>query len=43
LLKLSVLKIEITEELKNDVDIVHDPIPEKSLLDIKERVQIYEQ
>ena len=43
LLKLSTLKIEITEEMKNDVDIVHGPIPEKALLDMKEMVQIYEQ
>ena len=43
LIKLSALKIELTEEMKNDVDIIHGPIPEKSLLDIKRVVQIYEQ
>ena len=43
LIKLSALKIEITEELKNEVDIVHGPISEKSLLEIKRVIQIYEQ
>ena len=43
LLKLSELKIEISEELNNKVDIVHGPLPEKSLIDIKKVIQIYEQ
>lgn len=43
LLKLSALKIEISEEMENEVDIVHGPLSEKSLLDIKKVIQIYEQ
>lgn len=43
LLKLSALKIEISEELKSEVDIVHGPVSDKSLLDIKKVIHIYEQ
>ncbi len=43
LLKLSELKIEISEELNNEVDIVHGPLSDKSLLDIRKVIQIYEQ
>ena len=41
LLTLSSLKYRMEELLKTDVDIVHGPLPEGSLLEIDRRIPLY--
>ncbi|MCH4887031.1 nucleotidyltransferase domain-containing protein [Acidaminobacter sp. JC074] len=43
LFRISEMKIEISEKLDKEIDIIHSPIPSNSLLDIKKVIKIYEQ